>query len=146
MQSWLPIVTLIGLAVVAVLVWLFLRQRRRDVLDAIMKKKAPSSKLVGRAEVVEAVDRVPVIISLTDTAFYYENEDVDASFDLDRIDEVEYDDELATGKSLAHGCRALRLRSHGATFEFVIEPGDCERWMKALPPRRMGDEPLAAAQ
>jgi hypothetical protein len=92
------------------------------------------------------MERVPVVITLTGDTFFYENEDLDASFDLDRIDEIEYDDELATGKALANGCRSLRLRSHGATFEFVLSPNDCGKWMATLPPHRLGQPPLAAAQ
>ena len=147
MQSWLPTVTIVGLAVVAVLVWLYLRARRQDVFAALEKKRQQSgAKLVSRAEYVEPMERVPVVIALSNDTFFYENADLDASFDLDRIDEIEYDDELATGKSLAHGHRSLRLRSHGTTFEFVLAPNDCGKWMAALPPHRLGEPQMAAAQ
>ena len=144
MSSWLPTLTIGGIVVLIVLAWLFIRARKQDVLDALIKKRQGSSKLVTRAEYVESLDRIPVVISLTDDMFFYENADLDASFDLDRIDEIEYDDELATGKQLDHGYRSLRLRSHGATFEYVITPAEAAKWMNALPPRRI--DQMTAAQ
>jgi len=116
-----------------------------DLLAEIIEKKRAGSKLVSRAEYVEGLERLPVAISLTDTAFYYENPDLQASFDLAMIDEIEYDDELSTGRAVEHGCRVLRLRSHGATFDFILTPADCEKWMVALPPRRLGPAVQKAA-
>ena len=137
--------TVIGLVVFAVLIAIFLRQRLRDHLDAILKKRQPTSKLVCRAEYMEGMEKIPVALALTDDTFYYENPDLEASFDLNRIDEVEYDDELATGKAVPENCRALRLRSHGAAFEFVLDKADAAKWAAALPPRRMGETPTAQA-
>jgi hypothetical protein len=138
-MPWVGTVTVVGLVVLAGLIWLFIRTRNRDLLEAIMNKRRPSSKLVSRAEYVEGLERMPVALALTDDTFYYENSDLQALFELRTIDEIEYDDELATGRSLQHGCKALRLRSHGTTFEFVLEPAECARWQQALPPRRAND-------
>lgn len=130
-------VTVVGLAVLAVLVWFFLRTRSKDMLAEMMAKRKPSSKVVSRASYVEGMATIPVAVALTGDTFYYENPDLQASFDLKDVDEVEYVDELATGHPI-HGQRALRLRSHGTTFEFVLGPADCSTWESLLPPHRMG--------
>lgn len=130
--------TVIGVVVLAVLIWFFLRTRSQDLLAEMMEKRRGSSRLVSRAEYVEAMQKLPVALSLTDTDLYYENSDLQASFELARIDEVEYDDELATGRSIPDGCRALRLRSHGTTFEFVMPTAEIAKWQAVLPARRAG--------
>jgi hypothetical protein len=141
-MPFLTTVTVVGLVVLAGLVWLFMRTRQQDLIADILAKRKGSSKLVARAEYVEGMQKFQVALSLTATAIYYQNPDLDASFDLKDIEEVEYDDELATGRAVTHGCRALRLRSHGHTFEFILQPGDCSQWMTVLPPHR-ADEPAA---
>jgi len=138
-MPWVGTVTVVGLVVLAALIVVFVKTRSKDLLAEILEKKKATSKLVSRAEYVEGLERLPVAISLTDTAFYYENPDLQASFDLAMIDEIEYDDELSTGRAVEHGCRVLRLRSHGTTFDFILTPADCEKWMAALPQRRLDD-------
>ncbi|HEX7155112.1 MAG TPA: hypothetical protein VF618_26820 [Thermoanaerobaculia bacterium] len=135
--------SLIGVAVVVGLAVMYLNMRRNDHLGELLKKRAEGARVQSRASHVEANHFVPVALTLTQDSIYYENADLEASFDLNRIDEVEYDDELVTGKSVEGKCRALRLRSHGTAFEFVLQPGDCDKWMAALPPRRMGDHAQA---
>ena len=139
MATTLTALTVVGLVVLGVLVAVYLKLRQRDQIAAFLQKRQPSAKLVSRADYVEGAESIPVALSLTGDTFYYENPDLEASFDLARIDEVEYDDELATGKSMDEACRVLRLRSHGATFEFVLDKTDCAKWMAALPPRRLGE-------
>ena len=143
-MPFLTTITVVGLVVLAGLVWLFLRTRQQDLIADIMAKRKGSSKLVVRAEYVEGMEKFPVALSLTDTAIYYQNPDIDASFELKDIEEVEYDDELATGRNVPAGCRALRLRSHGHSFEFILQQGDCQQWMAALPAHRV-NEPSARA-
>jgi hypothetical protein len=128
-------ITLVGIVVLAVLVVVFLKLRQKDLLGAMMQKRQASSKLVSRADYVEGMERIPVALSLTAESLYYENPDLEASFELSRIDEVEYDDELATGRMLDHDRRVMRLRSHGTAFEFVLEKPETQKWMAALPPR-----------
>jgi hypothetical protein len=134
------LITVVGLVVLAALVVLFIRTRSSDLLEEIMNKRRAGSKLVSRADYMEGPGRMPVALALTDDTFYYENPDFQALFELRMIDEVEYDDELATGRHVEHGCRALRLRSHGTTFEFVLTPDVCAKWMAALPPHRADEE------
>lgn len=134
----LETISLVGLVVVAALIFLFFRTRRYDQIAAMMEKRKQSSKLVSKADYATGVERMPVALALTADAVYYENPDLEASLELPRIDEVEYDDELTTGKSIEQGSRVLRIRSHGTPFEFVMSAADATRWQHALPPRQAG--------
>jgi hypothetical protein len=140
----LSTVTVVGVVVLVVLVWLLVRARSKDHIAELMARRAASSKIVSRADYVEVMERMPVALSLSDDSLYYENADLQASFELKNIEEIEYDDELATGKSIEHGYRALRLRSHGATFEFILDPIDCQKWAASLPARRVGQSAARA--
>ncbi|HVE72356.1 MAG TPA: hypothetical protein VNI54_13385 [Thermoanaerobaculia bacterium] len=142
-MSGLGLMTVVGLVVLAVLVVVFLNVRRKDLLGAIMEKRRSSAKLVSRADYVEGAETIPVALALTDDTFYYENPDLEASFDLNRIDEIEYSNELMTGKNHDESCRVLRLRSHGTTFEFLLDKTECGKWEAALPPKTLG--PVARA-
>ena len=137
-MSGLAMLTIGGVIVLAVLVIVFLKVRQRDLLGAIMEKRRGSSKLVSRADYVEGAETIPVALALTDGTFYYENTDMESSLDLDRIDEIEYSDELMTGKNHGDDCRVLRLRSHGTAFEFLVEKAESKKWESALPPRTLG--------
>ena len=142
-MTFIPSVILVVAAVVLVAV--YLKMRQRDHLDVMLKKRSGSSKLVGRADYMEGMEKIPVALALTDDTFYYENPDLEASFELSRVDEIEYDDELATGKTVADNCRVLRLRCHGAAFEFILTKEDAAKWAAALPARRMGESATAQA-
>lgn len=135
----LATMTVVGIVVLAVLVVVFLKVRQRDLLGAIIEKRKPNAKVVSRAEYVEGAEKIPVALSLTSDALYYENPDLEASFELQRLDEIEYAEDLATGRSLDEGSRVLRLRSHGAAFEFVLDDQDAKKWMAALPARSYGN-------
>lgn len=136
-------VTVVGLVVLVGLIVLFMRTRSRDLIEELMNKRRASSKLVSRADYVEGLERIPVALALTEDTFYYENPDFNAMFELRMLDEIEYDDELATGRQVDHGCRALRIRSHGTTFEFILTPDVCAKWMAALPQHRANEERAA---
>lgn len=142
-MTFIPSVILVVAAVV--LVSVYLKMRQRDHLDVLIKKRQPGSKLVSRAEYAEGMESIPVALALTGDTFYYENPDLEASFELSRVDEIEYDDELATGKTVDADNRVLRLRSHGAAFEFILNKEDAAKWAAALPARRMGDSAAAQA-
>ena len=132
----LTVVTIAGLAVLAALIWILMRMRSTDQLEEKRARRRGSSKLVSRADLVEGMERIPVALALTNEAIYYENPDLDASLDLQQIEEVEYDNETATGQVLDGN--ALRLRSHGHTFEFVLDPDSTGKWRAMLPARRLG--------
>ena len=140
----MALVYLVLAAVAVGLVAVYLKMRQRDHLDVILNKRKPTAKLVSRADYMEGMEKIPVALALTGDTFYYENPDLEASFELARVDEIEYDDELATGKNVPETCRVLRLRSHGAAFEFVLEKAEAAKWAAALPARRIG-EPRAQA-
>ena len=135
----LATMTVVGIVVLAVLVAVYLKLRQKDLLGALMDKRRQGAKVVSRADYVEGAEKIPVALSLTSDTLYYENPDLEASFDLQRLDEVEYAEDLATGKNLHAGEKVLRLRAHGAAFEFVLEDADAKKWMDALPPRTYGN-------
>ncbi len=141
----LATVTLIGVVVAAVLVVVFLKVRQKDLLGALMERRRPTSRVVSRAEFVEGGEAMPVALSLGADTLYYENPDLEASFELSRIDEVEYDDELVTGRNVEPNQRVLRLRSHGRSFEFVLDKADQAKWASALPQRTIGNTTAAHA-
>jgi len=136
--TMLEVITLGGLAVVGVLL-LFLRKRHGDdILAAIMNSRRSASKVVTKGDYVEGMEHIAVALALDDSLFHYENSDMKAFIEVKRIEEVEYDSELATGKDVEDG-RVLRLRSHGQAFEFILEKNDVERWISAFPPHRQGE-------
>lgn len=134
------ILVLIGIAAVAAIVWYAVRARSADQIQKIIEKHKQASQLVSKAEFVEGRNRMPVALALRDGSIHYENPDLEAQLELERIDEVEYSDELATGMDVTKGGRVLRLRSHGHSFEFLLEPRAAEQWSAILPSHRM-DEP-----
>jgi len=141
-MSWLQIVeliTIVGALVVGVLIWLFVRQRKLDQVQELLDKRKASSKTVSRADLVEGNERIPVALALTDSTIHYENQDLQAFLELKRIEEVEYANELSIGTEVEEG-RVLRLRSHGQTFEFILDKSAAAQWSTLLPPHRM-DEP-----
>jgi hypothetical protein len=141
-MSSLALLSVVGVLAVAVLTWFFIRTRSADLLEAMMAKRRGSSRLVSRAEFVEGMDHIPVALSLNDKSIQYENSDLEARLELDRIEEVEYDDELSFGKGIEHG-QVLRLRSHGHAFEFIIDKSSAAQWQTALPPHRLNDAQLS---
>ncbi len=135
-MPWLTTVTIVGLVVLGALIWLFLRMRSKDLINEMMAKRRTSSRLVSRADFVEGLERIPVALSLGTEVLCYENPDLDATLELRHIEEVEYDDETATGQAVDG--KALRLRSHGHTFEFVLDPDSARQWEATLEPKHMG--------
>lgn len=136
-MPWLPTVTVVGVLVLAALLVMFLRVRAKDQLEDLIAKRKPASRLVCRADFVEGLERIPVALSLTNDAVMYENTDLQASLELSVIDEVEYDDETATGHTVVG--KALRLRSHGHTFEFIIDSATARLWSEQLAPRHLDE-------
>ena len=137
--------TLVGIIVLAVLVVVFFKVRQKDLIGAIAAKRQQSSKIVSRAHYVEGMEKIPVALSLGADTLYYENPDLEASFELNRIDEIEYSDELATGRMHGDDLSVLRLRSHGQAFEFLLDKAEAKKWMELLPPRTSGESPAMRA-
>jgi hypothetical protein len=127
---------MIGAAVaVAGLVWMLYRLYASRNLQKFNDGRRATSRLVSRGEFVDGNRRLEVALALTDVAFYYENADMQASLDLEWIEEVEYASELATGRSVVDG-KVLRLRCHRQVFEFVLQNAVVLAWKNVLPTRR----------
>jgi hypothetical protein len=137
--------TVVGVVAVAALAWFLVRMLRQDQLSAIMDKRKATARLITRADYVEGMERMPVALALTNDTFHYENADLEASFELARIDEVEYDDELSTGRHSNAGERVMRLRSHNHAFEFLLPLADTAKWQAVLPEKRMSNVRSAAS-
>lgn len=129
---------------VAFLAWMLSRRFASDRLQLFSDRRRGSSRLVSRGEFVDGNRHMPVALALTDEAFYYENSDMQASLERHWIQEVEYDDELATGGSIAEGT-VLRLRCLSQTFEFVVPADSVRQWKTFLPPHRLEERTAAPA-
>lgn len=130
----LTTITIVGVVVLAALIWLFVRTRSKDLIEEMLVKRRPSSTVASRAEFIEGPNTIPVALSLQADKLCYENPDLDACLELQHVDEIEYDDETATGHSV--NGRVLRLRSRGHAFEFALDPVVAKQWEAALPPKQ----------
>ena len=142
MMPWLWVVAVI---VVAFLGWNLYRRFGSDRILAFNEKRRATSRLVGRGELVDGNRHLEVALAVTQTTFFYENADMEASIDLQFVREIEYDTELATGTTPASG-KVLRLRSHSQTFEFVLPNDMVARWHMMLPPRRISESSIGVPQ
>jgi hypothetical protein len=133
MMLWLALLAVIA---VGFLGWNLYRRFGSDRILAFNEKRRGSSRMVGRGELVDGNRHLQVALAVTQSTFFYENADMEASIDLDWVREIEYDTELSTGTTPAAG-KVLRLRSNSQTFEFVLPEEMVARWHMMLPPRRM---------
>jgi hypothetical protein len=132
----LEIITLGGVVVLAVLLWAYLRMRSKDRIDEILAKHRASASVCSRANLMEGMEMIPVALALKNDAIYYENSDIQgSSIELALIEEVEYDDETATGHTMPG--KVLRIRAHNHVFEFALDLPTARQWEAALPPRRI---------
>lgn len=131
----LTVITIVGVAVLGGLVLLFRRVRSKDLIDGCIQRRQQGARACSRAELVEGRERIPVALAITEDTLYYENPDMQASLELRNIDEVEYDDETATGHAVIG--KTLRLRSHGHMFEFVLDAKAARQWEEMLPAHRI---------
>ncbi len=79
------------------------------------------------AELVDGGNHIPVALTLEHSQIFYESSHLKASLEIARLDEGEYDSEQGTGKNF------LRLRAHGQSFEFVLDPFAAGKWAALLP-------------
>jgi hypothetical protein len=129
--------------VVAFLGWNLYRRLASDRIAEFNERRRATSRLVGRGQFVDGNRHLAVALAVTQSTFFYENHDMQASLDLQWVREIEYDTELATGSAVAGG-KILRMRSDSQTFEFVLPDDMVPRWHLMLPSRRPM-EPLLAA-
>lgn len=123
-----------GVTIAAVIAWNLYRRFGADGLQAFNDKRRATSRFVGRGEYVDGNRHLNVALAVTQSTFFYENADMQASIDLDWVREIEYDTELATGTAPAAG-KVLRMRSKSQTFEFVLPNDVVARWHTMLPAR-----------
>jgi hypothetical protein len=132
----LEIITIGGVVVLAVLLWVYLRMRSKDRIDEILSKHRGSASVCSRANLVEGMEMIPVALALKNDAIYYENSDIQgSSIELALIEEVEYDDETATGHTMPG--KVLRIRAHNHVFEFALDLPTARQWEAAFPSRRI---------
>lgn len=131
----LPWITFVVVLVAAFLFWNLSRRLRADRIAALNERRRAGSQLVSRGELVDGNRHLAVALAVTQSTFFYESPEMEASIDLEWVREVEYDNELATGAAVASG-EVLRLRSDSQTFEFVVPNETAARWHSVLPPRR----------
>ena len=128
----LALLSIGGVVIIAVLVW---NLRKRFAADGVRRFKdgrRPSARVVSSAEFIDGSRRVLVSLALNQAALYYENSDMQASLDLDWIQEVEYENELVTGQQVGQG-KVLRLRCFSRAFEFILPADAIEQWQAVLP-------------
>jgi hypothetical protein len=134
-MTQLETLTVIGVVVLAILVWVYFRMRSKDYVEQVLAKHKASARVCSRACLFEGMEQIPVALALTSDAIIYENRDLQASIDLSVIEEVEYDDETATGHTVPG--KVLRLRAHNHLFEFMLDLPSAKQWETALPARRI---------
>jgi len=140
MLVWLSVAAVI----VAVLGWNLYRRFGPDRIAELNERRRTSSRMVSRGEFVDGNRHLPVALAVTQSTFFYENADMQASLDLQWVREIEYDTELATGSAIGAG-QVLRLRSNSQTFEFVLPENVVKGWNTVLPARREFDVRPASA-
>ena len=128
-------IALAALVIVAVVVSVWLMQRRREEARFAAAEARPGAVLVSHAHLIDGRNHIPVALTLGSQQILYGNADLDASIDMEQIDEVEYGSDLVTG-GIADGA-VLRLRSHGRATEFILDMASANRWSALLPPHRM---------
>jgi hypothetical protein len=134
-MTQLETITAAGVVVLAILTWLYFRLRSKDHVEQVLAKHKASARVCSRACLFEGMEQIPVALVLTAESINYENRDLQASIDLSVIEEIEYDDETATGHTVPG--KVLRLRAHNHAFEFLLDLPSAKQWETALPARRI---------
>ena len=116
--------------------WTLYRRFGPSPLTDLNAGRRGSSRLVSTGEFVDGNRHMAVAIAVTDSTFFYENSEMQASLDLEWVREIEYDTDLATGGPVVSG-KVMRLRSASQTFEFVLPNETVAAWQTMLPPSRV---------
>jgi hypothetical protein len=121
--------------IVAFLLFNLIKRLATDRIEVFNESRRGTSRLVSRGELVDGNRHLDVALALTDSAFIYENSDMQATLERIWIQEVEYENELSTGQPVGEG-KVLRLRCSSKTFEFVLPREAVPQWELALPAHR----------
>lgn len=126
--------------VVAFLCWKLYRGFGTNRIEALMNERRGTSRMVSRGEYVDGSRHLAVALALTNSDFFYQNSDMEASIDLRWIREIVYDTSLTTGQPVAGG-KVLRIRCFSQLFEFIVPDESLVRWHMMLPPRKWKESP-----
>jgi hypothetical protein len=126
------------LPLLALLVWLLAKVHAAGLLKGLVDGRRSSSRIVGRGELIDGNRHIPVALALSESTFFYENDDMKASLGLQYIREVEYEAESSTG-AMVDGGKILRFRCLSQVFEFLILGDEVARWEQILPAHRQGE-------
>lgn len=140
MTTYLSIAAFVA---VAILGWNLYTRLGRDRIAQFNDKRRATSRMVSPGEFVDGNRHLPVALAVTQSMFFYENADMQASLDLQWVREIEYDTQLATGAKI-NGGKVLRLRCFSQMFEFVIPNDVVARWHMMMPPRRAMEPAVVA--
>ncbi|HSY47895.1 MAG TPA: hypothetical protein VLC46_03710 [Thermoanaerobaculia bacterium] len=140
MTTYLSIAAFVA---VAILGWNLYTRLGRDRIAQLNDKRRATSRMVSPGEFVDGNRHLPVALAVTQSMFFYENADMQASLDLQWVREIEYDTQLATGARVKDG-KVLRLRCFSQMFEFVIPNDVVARWHMMMPPRRAMEPAVVA--
>ena len=122
--------------VVAVILTINLyKQLAAERLAKFSELRRASSQQVSRGQIVDGRRHENVALALTQTSLIYENSHMHGSLDREWIQEVGYEDELATGERVGSG-KVMRIRCFSKTFEFVLPWDVVREWQAVLPAHR----------
>ena len=133
MFTWLTIV--IALAAVVYLGRNLAKRFDSDRFQQLMDRRRASSRLISRGELIDGSRHLQVALALGASVLYYESSDLQASLDLEWIEEVEYDDEVVSGHSIGPG-KILTIRCYSQAFVFLIPIATLPQWQTLLPAHR----------
>lgn len=131
------LITVVAVAAVLLLARSLHRRLTADGIHLLVEKRRAGSLVASRGCVVDGSRRVDVAMALTGPTLFYESDEINASVDLEWVNEVEYDTCIGSGASVDAG-KVLRLRCHNRNFEFIIPDDALLRWQTMLPERRAG--------
>lgn len=124
--------SILGLTVAVLLGWSLFKRLASDHIEQIMEGRRATSRLVSRGELIDGNKHIPISLALGELAIYYENQSMQASLDLDWIEEVEYRADLITGRYAGEE-RILMLRCFDQAFEFLVPSEALPQWQMMLP-------------
>jgi hypothetical protein len=127
---------LASFVVIAALAWNLWKRMGADGMQRLNDVRRASCRLVGKGELIDGTRHIPVALALSESTLFYENSELQASLDLESVDEVEYDTELMIGRSVDHG-KVMRLRCVSKVFEFILDGATAPQWQAMLPAVRV---------
>lgn len=133
MSSLAILFLVFGAFSIGLLAWSFRRQHLQEGFARLIRGRKMTARISSMADLIDGGNHIPVALTLERSQIFYESAALHARLEIARIDEVEYDSEQGTGKNI------LRLRAHGQSLQFVLDPAVAKEWAALLPPHRFGD-------